>query len=131
MTPEQITVLIGTIVGAPFLIELVKRWFDGRNLNLQSSHETSKKREDREWQALEEALTRERSIYADFLVQRQTEWNARLNTVEAKLAIIQEESARYQKLYWEERVQRERLQARVEYLEQQLQERDLHDGNVA
>jgi hypothetical protein len=121
MSPEQIAALITTIIGAPLLIEIVKRWFESRNITLQTDSEQDKVRDEREWAALNAALERERQIYSEFINQQKSEFSNRLASVEAQLATIQNEASKYQKLYWEERLQRERLQARVEYLEYQLQ----------
>lgn len=121
MSPEQIAALITTIIGAPLLIEIVKRWFESRNITLQTDSEQDKIRDEREWTALNAALERERQIYSEFINQQKAEFSNRLASVEAQLATIRNEASKYQKLYWEERLQQERLQARVEYLEYQLQ----------
>jgi hypothetical protein len=71
---------------------------------------------------LEDALERERKIYADFIAQQRVEFSERLSAVEARLAKIQEEATRYQRDYWQERLQRELLQTRVTSLEQELKE---------
>jgi hypothetical protein len=52
MTTEQIIALIGSIVGLPIFIEIAKRWFEGRNMRLQSSAEEEKVHDEREWKAL-------------------------------------------------------------------------------
>ncbi len=116
MTAEQIAAILATIVGAPVLIELVKKWFEGRNLNFQSKGV----RDDREWKAMEDAIDRERKVYAEILIFERAQFAARLSDIEARLATIHEEAKAYQKLYWEERVVRERLQLRVESLEAEV-----------
>jgi hypothetical protein len=123
MTPEQIMALIGTIIGAPLLIEMVKRWFETKNLTLQSADKKEGMRDDREWTALEAALNREREVYANLLTFERAQFASRLSDIEARLGKIQEDALSYQKAYWEERLQRERLQGRVEYLEKELVKR--------
>lgn len=122
MTTEQIIALIGSIVGLPIFIEIAKRWFESRNMRLQSNAEEEKTHDEREWKALEDALERERKIYADFIATQRTEFSERLSNVEAQLAKIQEVAAQYQREYWQERIQRELLQTRVASLEQELRE---------
>ena len=121
MTPEQILAVIGTIIGAPFLLELVKKWFENKNLKLESTSKHETMRDDREWEEMKGALERERKVYADLLVFERKQFSERLGNIEARLGTIQEESYRYQKSYWEERVQRELLQARVDHLERELE----------
>lgn len=120
MTPEQIIALISTIIGAPLLIKVGEKWFESKNLRFQTDTAEERQRDDREWKAMEEALQRERGIYAEFIAGQRQEFVERLTVVEAKLATIQKEAERYQKLYWEERLLRERLEDKVKYLEQQL-----------
>lgn len=120
MTPEQIAALLATIVGAPIGIEFVKRWLEGRNVQFQTKDKQNAERDAREWQAMVDALARERQIYIDLLSFERAQFHTRLSEIEARIGKIQEEAARYQKLYWEERVVRERLQARVEHLENEL-----------
>jgi hypothetical protein len=120
MTPEQIIALISTIIGAPLLIKLGEKWFESKNLRFQTDTAEDRQRDDREWKAMESALERERTIYAEFMSGQRLEFAERLAAIEAKLATIQKEAERYQKLYWEERLLRERLEDKVKYLEQQL-----------
>lgn len=120
MNPEQIIALLSTIIGAPILIEISKRWFEGRNLRLQTDAQEEKDRDDREWKALQDAISRERDVYARFIADQKVDFEQRLSAVEVKLGKIQEEAASYQRLYWEERVRREGLQVRVDSLEYQL-----------
>jgi DNA mismatch repair ATPase MutS len=122
MTPEQIIALISTIIGAPLLIKLGEKWFESKNLRFQTDTAEDRQRDDREWTAMEQALQRERTIYAEFIAGQRQEFAERLTVVEAKLDTIQKEAERYQKLYWEERLQRERLEDKVKYLEHQLSE---------
>lgn len=121
MSFEQITALITTIIGAPILIELVKKWFESRNLKLQSEESAESAKTQREWHALEEALSRERKIYQDILDNERLNFNTRLADFENRLTAIRAESQEATKMYWEERVKREALQTRVEYLEKELE----------
>lgn len=120
MTTEQITALLATIIGAPFLIKLVERWFESKNLKLQSGEKRDVDRDAREWDALKASLERERSIYSEVLAHEREQFATRLTEFERRLDTIQKEATAAHMKYWEERVQRERLQARVEYLESEL-----------
>lgn len=120
MSTEQIVAIVGTIVGAPVLIEFIKRWLEGRNLRFQSGDKDRQEKEEREWVAMTEALKREREVYVNLLTFERTQFALRLTDIEARLGKIQEEAQSYQKLYWEERVVRERLQARIELLEREI-----------
>lgn len=123
MSAEQIAMLIATLIGAPFLVEIVKRWFDSLNLNLASKSKTQDSKDTREWEAMEKAMARERQMYAELLLFERNQFAARLSDIETRLGKIQEEAQSYQKLYWEERVVRERLQARIETLESEMSTR--------
>jgi hypothetical protein len=120
MTPEQAVALVATIGGLPLLIKIAEKWFEGRGLKLRTDQEEQKYQEEREWKALQESLNRERDIYTKFITDQKVDFEQRLGSIESKLAKIQEEAQNYQRLYWEERVKREGLQARVDYLEYQL-----------
>jgi hypothetical protein len=120
MTPEQIIALVGTIVTAPFIIELVKNWFQNRNLRLQTDEKKSESRDAREWEAMAQALERERAVYNDVIRREREEFNRRLLDVEARMSKIQEDNISWQKRYYEEKLQRELLEARVKLLEQEL-----------
>jgi hypothetical protein len=121
MTPEQIITLVGTIVAAPFLIELIKNWFKNRNLKLQAENTQAESRDEREWKAMESALDRERKLYNDTIDRQRAEFTDRITSIELRLATIQQENLVCQKAYWEEKAKRELLQARVESLEEELQ----------
>jgi septal ring factor EnvC (AmiA/AmiB activator) len=120
MSSEQIAALLGTIVGAPILIELVKKWFEARTLRHQGEQSRDLTRDQREWQALETALARERKVYQDILEFERAQFAERLASVEAQIRQIREESQACQRAYWEERVQRELLLSRVQSLETEL-----------
>jgi hypothetical protein len=120
MTPEQIIALVGTIVTAPFIIELVKNWFQNRNLRLQTDEKKSESRDAREWEAMAQALERERAVYNDVIRREREEFNRRLLDVEERMSKIQEDNISWQKRYYEEKLQRELLEARVKLLEQEL-----------
>jgi hypothetical protein len=120
MTVEQIAAILGLLVGAPVLLELVKRWFETRNLTLQTGTNKEEARDDREWKAMETALERERVVYREILEHEREEFTRRLGEFESRLVRIQEDSRAYQEKYWQERLQRELLQTRVAALESEL-----------
>lgn len=120
MTPEQVIAILGTIVAAPFLIELVKRWFDTKNITLQADTTKENTRDEREWKAMEMALERERVVYKEILLHEREEFTRRLGDFEGRLGKIQEDVRVYQEKYWEERLQRELFQNRVVALENEL-----------
>jgi hypothetical protein len=122
MTIEQIIALITTIIGAPILIEVAKKWFEGRNLKLQSEESKESQKDQREWQALETALSRERKIYQDILDFERKQFATRLADFETRLTQIRADAQACQQAYWEERLQRELLQTRVAHLEQELKQ---------
>lgn len=120
MSMEQIIALVGVVGGMPLLIEVVKKWFEGKDLKLRTDADDDKARDDRAWSVLQEALNREREVYAKFIAEQKVDFETRLAAIEVKLGTIQAEAEKYQRMYWEERVKREGLQARVAYLEYQL-----------
>lgn len=120
MTPEQIMALVGTVITAPFLIELIKNWFKNHNLKLQAENTQAESRDEREWQAMVAALERERKLYNDTIEQQRREFVERIASIEARLGTIQQENMVCQRAYWEEKVKRELLQVRVESLEEEL-----------
>lgn len=123
MTTEQLIAVLSTLIGAPILIELAKQWFATKNLSLQSKEKQGQVRDDREWEALNTALERERQVYNDILSFERQQYALRLAEIEARLGKIQEAYVTSQREYWEERLQRERLQARVDVLEKDLKEK--------
>lgn len=120
MSTEQIIAVIGTIIGAPLLIKIVEKWFEAKNLTLQSVDKKTSTRDEREWEALITALDRERKVYQEILAFERQQWATRLAEIEVRLGRIQEDYLAAQRSYWEERVMRERLQARVDSLEHDL-----------
>lgn len=123
MTPEQLAAVLGSLIGMPIFIELAKQWFATKNLSLQSKEKQGQVRDDREWEALNTALERERQVYTDILSFERQQYALRLAEIEARLGKIQEAYVASQREYWEERIQRERLQARVDVLEKDLKEK--------
>lgn len=121
MPIEQIIALVGTVITAPFLIELVKNWFKNRNLKLQAETAHAETRDEREWKAMELALERERTLYNNTIERQRIEFTDRITAIELRLSTIQQENLACQKAYWEEKGKRELLQARVESLEEELQ----------